>query len=236
MSANSDFVSCVTCPTMYHVSCSKKARKNSAGSYEKCCSSAPMTKNEFAVELATQMDTLREDLKKVITESISESLLKVSERLDTVEANVSELSEKVASLEGRHSTGSDPVGTEELLAEMADRERRACNVIVFGVAPDESKDDIEVNNDIFRSIPDLPIAIRAQRLAGGRSNIKPVKVSFVNKSDALCVLRNKANLSRLNIVVKNDITPLQKEHIRRLNSELQRRIQGGGKKFANQIF
>lgn len=93
------------------------------------------------------------------------------------------------------------------IREVADQQRRAINVIVFDLKPVGKKSDLDVVNDIFDQLQGLPKAVSVFRYLKGKSVIKPLKVTFRDRYDALTVLTNKAKFTRFKISVKNDLTP-----------------------------
>lgn len=225
LSATTKVATCKGCKTVYHTSCTERAKLNPDGSFAKCC--APATKKDIASMLSTDRETFRGELKGDILQCIESALKPFGERLDGVEASVASLAGRVGKLEGAVSSGSNICAGEELLAELNDREKRAMNVIVFDLKPVEGKNDLNVLNEILCKIPDLPSAVSVRRFVNGREGVKAVKATFLSKVDAKSILRNKVKLAGLGIKVKNDLTPSQIGYLRKLNDELKCKREAG---------
>lgn len=211
--AGNETIVCESCGRKFHPSCAKRVKLNEEGSVNKCCD--PSRKSGFAAELKKQLGSLKEELKTELGQVISNNFVQVSNRLDGIDASL-------ASLESARASDK-----EEVIVELREREKRACNVILFNLQPDGDKSVLDVTNDIFGKIPDFPKAKSCFRFTSGRGAIKPIKVIFNDKSEALFVLRNKVKLAPFGLTVKNDCTAAQLEYLKRVRREIDNRIGNG---------
>lgn len=127
---------------------------------------------------------------------------------------------------------------EAVITEVAERQRRASNVIVFNLeesdadtAPVRAAADKEQITKIIRKLPSVSSdSIQIFRLGRAEAGkIRPLKVILRTPADALEILRNKNKLktNNQNINFKSDETQMQRNYLAQLRSELQERQQRG---------
>ncbi|KAK5649431.1 hypothetical protein RI129_000460 [Pyrocoelia pectoralis] len=123
---------------------------------------------------------------------------------------------------------------EEIVNEIAERQRRATNIIVFGLpvseADDVSQSKVNDNSKVTKVIGALASVpydnVKAFRIGRPRTDNKPRPVKVVLKSvnEAISILKNKHKLrdhhlyNNLNIAA--DQTPMQREYLNTLRDEL----------------
>jgi hypothetical protein len=125
----------------------------------------------------------------------------------------------------------------DTLAELGERDMRSKNVIMFDVP--EAGLDVPVSEHIAEDrkkvaeiIQHVEVlspekVVRLQRLGTRQKDkTRPLKITFVTGEDAKAVLYNKSRLPK-SIKVKQDYTDIQREHIRKTWSELERRKANG---------
>lgn len=225
MGADTDFSECPNCKSTYHPSCAERAKLKPLpnGGFKKCCSS--ITKADFIAILSSQMDDLKASMKSYVDDSTKA----LAESVQEHDKKLVELSTRIGAVESRASGYA--TNGDDILREVEDRQRRSVNVIVYDLKPVDGKSDLDVINGIFDQVPGLPKAVSVFRFAKGKGDIKPLKVTFQDKSDALKVLTSKAKIAPHKIYVKNDLTQAQLAHLRELRSELNLRAEKGQKNF-----
>lgn len=166
-----------------------------------------------------------------------ESLLQIPVLIKTV----TELQLEISNLKKTMQSAPQVVSTdhtESIINEVAERQRRATNILIFN-APESTSgsgearrgDDLELFAGV---VSDLGItvsgckAIRLGRPAENRP--RPLKVILPSSADAMHILRNKNKLKlRPRMHVVSDQTPLQREFLASLKRVLQERTEGGEK-------
>ncbi|KAK5640701.1 hypothetical protein RI129_009248 [Pyrocoelia pectoralis] len=124
---------------------------------------------------------------------------------------------------------------EEIITEVAERQLRSRNVIMYNLNENHSNDqDLIDVQDVIKKISTVPTEhIKLFRLGQSKSPNKPrpIKIIFKNSDDAISVLRNNKKLKEINstIFVRSDLTKMQLEHLSNLRTELQERISNGEK-------
>lgn len=159
---------------------------------------------------------------------VQNGLLALEQRVDTLSAGVQNAAHAGAAV------SSGFTDTDSLLQEIRDREKRSCNLMVFGV-PESSSADIQrrVADDTRRTeemMVKLGLEIRAQRvLRVGKLGVRPrpLKLILPSHEDVLRCLRNKRNLRDSDIRINSDLTELQRAHLRELRRQLKARMEGG---------
>lgn len=129
---------------------------------------------------------------------------------------------------------------EEILLETRERERRRCNLIIFGITEDNSKsksDRVEADKAVCVSVLEhlsveyRGVPSRLGRFDPSKSSPRPVKVTLDNEKlvhDTIhraTVLRDNPDFS--NIRISLDRTPRQIQHYNSLKSEMAGRVAAG---------
>lgn len=160
-------------------------------------------------------------------------------------AQLKDISSKVASLENELKNlksclsekntnienNSTNLCAEDFISELQDRQNRAHNIIVFNVAEslqqninDRRADDEANIKDILQVFEDNEIDLSNLKMFRLGSRIdgrnRPIKVCLKNPADVLRILKNKNKLRNPIIKIYNDMTPMQREHLKKLQEEL----------------
>lgn len=152
-------------------------------------------------------------------------------QLPLIMKKLNELTEEVKQLRVRQSM----LATESAIQEMTERANRSANLIIYDVpestsdVPDVRKeDDKRACSSVIGTITNKINCngIKTFRLGAPKSQPRPLKVILRTKSDAVEVLRNRHRLSRPSSV-KADLTPMQREYLKHLREELEKRISEG---------
>lgn len=166
------------------------------------------------------------DQKMVI---VRDSLVALEQKVETLSASVQNTSINCAG----SSTFAD---TDSLLREIGDREKRSCNLMVFGV-PESSSADLQrrIADDtshIEVMMAKLGVDIIARKvLRVGKLGVKPrpLKLILSSREDVFRCLKNKKKLQNSDLRINSDLTELQRTHLRGLRQQLRDRIDGGEK-------
>lgn len=136
-------------------------------------------------------------------------------------------------------TSQPAVNVEAIIDEIEERNRRASNVIMFGV-PELHADGDEPTSVEARKIfdqeqvekalaslpePVAPVALIRLGKPQPGSGPRPIKLVLPNRKAAIQVLKNGKKLR--GVTAKNDLTPCQRDHLKNLRRELTQRIEKG---------
>ena len=177
------------------------------------------------------------DLKSLITSLQQDFLVNIEKLRSDFEAQLKDLKSSV------NTTTSSPAHNfEEIVNEVAERQNRKQNLIMFGVdeQPNElnvnqatEQDRSSVNNVLNQIIPDYNIDNLKIHRIGRRSDTRarPIKITLNDEREVLQFIRNAKKLKNLNqfknISISFDRTPRQMEFYKQVKSELNRRAANG---------
>lgn len=193
---------------------------------------------------------IQQQLKEVISElkSLKEQMneqtnLPASPSVPTYAQVVSEtthLKNQVQQLEEKfqqQTVSQTKLELEPAIQEMQERERRAQNLLIFGVEESNLPDpeqklafDLDKATSIIRKINGLtePAKVKITRIGRYEANKKrPIRATFPTKEEALQVLRLKSKLEQGETYIKYDLTPNQRTYLKTVISELETRKAGG---------
>lgn len=186
--------------------------------------------------LPSKLDSLINDV-----DNVNKNLLSLDKRVSENESRIKVLEEQMACSNTSQSV-NDPEAT---IAEIHDRARRSKNVMMFNLNESLDKnlnskkehDRKLVNNLIQAFAPNIRLeSIRLFRVGKGSNNTRPLKLIFVNESDAINFITgfstdSAAKLDQCyeNVKVSRDRTPRELDHLKSLRKELDRRTMGGEK-------
>lgn len=167
-----------------------------------------------------------------------------NERIDRLEAEVSELRSNILKLQNGGIKGNSmPVyhaqksitDEHDVLTEMQDRCIRARNVIVYHIEESKSQVSAErIDHDraqfvsvweamALDNIPDFKVF----RIGRPGQKPRPIKIVFPSESHVKECLRNKRRLIDNNINIKPDLTPTQRDTMKRLYNDINSRKEKG---------
>lgn len=209
--------------------CEKKINDKKPGVKCDCCKI--FLCSECAGLSATESRVLDLKTSRVLTFMCPECRDKLNQ-LPTLINLITELKEEIRSLK------RDRVQTniERTIEEWQERMNRAKNVILFGVPESTSasveqrkKEDSDGVAQVLSVIPDCerPIAIiRLGKPQSGHTTPRPLKLVMSGKQKAIHILKNKSKLPA-STSVKSDLTPCQRNHLKKLREELADRLGNG---------
>ncbi|CAG9766279.1 unnamed protein product [Ceutorhynchus assimilis] len=124
---------------------------------------------------------------------------------------------------------------EPTLLELAERERCAPNVLLFGIKENNSSQN-EQDGDLDKTVNMLKRVkdniqkddIKIYCLgAPAQGKVRPIRIVTASPSMAREILRNKAKFNEENIYFKADQTPLQRTYLKAILRDLEERKQKG---------
>lgn len=139
---------------------------------------------------------------------------------------------RISNLERRPENTPPPASSdsETIVREVENRRSNSCNVVVYNFPDKPNSADLDEFNDLLTS-EELSLcspAHSAFRIGKQIDNKpRPLKVRFTSESQARAILKKCRVFAAKNLVVKNDLTFEQRLFLKRLNSELNRRIENG---------
>lgn len=135
-----------------------------------------------------------------------------------------------------------PLSTETIISEVAERQARASNIIIFNIKESIANDSrarvnedfLQVQNALKKIIPDNSIDLnetKMYRLGKPNPNSikpRPLKVILKTSSDVIKILKNKSDFQRnSHIKITSDNTPMQRDYFNKIKMELQNRQEKG---------
>lgn len=161
---------------------------------------------------------------------------------EELKSSVTKLQQEVGNIKDTHrdTNITSTVSVEPAISEIQERERRASNVLLFGVVESSKKDHIEMKNDDIQMVKntlanlneELPTDAKIIRI-GNHSEDKrrPIKIILASRQEAIQILKKKAALEQVNsgIYMKSDQTPAQRKYLKEILVELDSRKNNGEK-------
>lgn len=157
--------------------------------------------------------------------------------VDALRDEVQQLRSELTAKSGQTEATSSGTDASEVIAELSERERRACNILITGSQESDAQDvqlrqkhDESVVNEIIGKLSDdicpndvLKI-IRLGKRETGKNRM--LKVVFKSRRVAVKALSNKQKLPKP-LRMYNDQTPKQREALQALRAELLARQEKG---------
>lgn len=195
--------------------------------------------------LKTKIDELEHEIQelKIAAESSKSSyadiLKKNTAQSEEIKGNMKNLEERVESVTkpGTHPSVEGALPLEPAVQELQERERRAANILLFGVkessaATREARIEQEsktVEGILQKIDADVAKEVKVTRLGRyDEQKVRPIKVTFPTKSDALSVLKKKSKLGdEGSVYIKSDQTVCQRKYLKTVIAELENRTKQG---------
>ncbi|XP_011858258.1 PREDICTED: uncharacterized protein LOC105555828 [Vollenhovia emeryi] len=161
--------------------------------------------------------------------ALREEILKIHhDYVEKVAAEMQTLSDRITVVERQITSSAPAANSEEVISEIAERERRSSNLIFYNLEESNlssptacASSDSEMAREIIGKIQPLDAPrIKTRRLGGfqqGRN--RPLLVSFPSKADVLGILKMK-NSYVGPVIIKQDMTLRQRDHLRELRKQL----------------
>jgi len=232
-------ITCSICNIASHPSClPRTGHPHSEGLFTNCKSSSrsdsSMDLNRDLLENIQRLIRFEfENLRKEILNLYQADLAKISEFTQSLSDRITRLEVDLAS---DVSTASPSHPEEDIIEELADRNRRSNNLIFFNLeevvndtSPNEShKMDLSLSKDIIRVIiPDGVPILKVTRLGGRRTgHARPLRVTLPSREDAISILRNK-NRYVGSIRIHQDQTIKQRKFLGDLRDRLKKFHEAG---------
>lgn len=192
----------------------------------------------------TGFSALLSDLSKKM-----DSLLDLPKKIDALDAKLTSFEDRIACTERRiealeSASVSSAPKPNDIISELNDRSRRACNLIVYNLKESRSGDakvrkphDDNLTTKLFEAVCPGLISYKYISTRLGKPNPnknRPLKVVLKSQSDALEILRNFSteNLKNVdslfeNVKISRDRTPYEIKHLNDLREELKSRQNNG---------
>lgn len=208
---DSDIV-CDGCNKMVHLSCSKLSR-------------------DEVILLRGRTRTLKYMCPNCESRDVEIKALK--SMVEMLQKDITELKTNVNKGTEQKQVNMDML-VETAIAEMVEREWRAKNVIVYRVKESKSQDiNIRINEDVqivkeaLAPVVDISsMDVKVVRIGKmDATKVRPVKVIFKTKNDAMNVLRNKKKITKFNLAA--DRTKAQQKILQQVQAEFEERESNG---------
>ncbi|CAG9771642.1 unnamed protein product [Ceutorhynchus assimilis] len=190
----------------------------------------PLLKDEFK-KLQSEVNEIKENLNKA--KSTYAEVTKIINEAELIRTSVNKLEKKVEDFKSQDKENLVPA-----IDEISERAKRSLNIIVFGVPEiknlnkeerniKEKEGAVSILNSLDESVPTENIKL--YRLGGYDLNkVRPIKVMFETKEDALKILKSKSKLDESKgIYIKGDLTLLQQKYLKEVVAELKARKESG---------
>lgn len=167
----------------------------------------------------------------------------LQKRMSSLEGKLDEVLKSITSLTNQnpinnqtYTTMSTAMNYEEVISEMEERKNKAKNVMIFNVMESTSSDieekqkhDKIIVEDLVKPILDKPQEYIKKVIRIGKLGDKPrpIKVILQDSDTALKILKNKNRVNLALIKISSDMTIHQRNYLKELRSELERRKNAG---------
>lgn len=159
-------------------------------------------------------------------------LSEIKSLLLDLKCSIDNINERLLHLESNINSSS-PLSAdiyEDLVAETIDRINRTKNIVVVGVP--ETIDNTEVVDNIKSVCGAGNVSVVKAYRVGKKQVNKPrlVKIELLSSRDAFQILKDKNRLKdsvHSNYIIKRDETPRQRDYLKSLRSELDKRLREG---------
>lgn len=188
-------------------------------------------------ELLSFQSNLMSEINGTITKLINEHLLKLTERVASLEMEVTSLRNLVKN-NNSSPNRLPPSNIESIVSEVSERNKRSSNLIIIGVeegnfnnATDQMNHDKQAITEILAKLSVklddnetiVPIRLGKSNNSQSRRN-RPIKIRLSSEDAVLNILRRSPELKKVEtlrkIVVCKDRTPLELQHIKMVKREL----------------
>lgn len=162
--------------------------------------------------------------------TIGDSVMALQQQVLEVNNVVTNHEERMKTIESTLNNTLANFNPDEIHREVADRSRRAKNLILLNVPENQGPvNDLDFIRRAFSTLPTPSVPHAAFRLGQVRSGSRPrpLKVIFNAEHDARSVLLNKDFLQSNNYIARSDLTPSQLKHLQDLRRELETRARNG---------
>ncbi|CAL1672567.1 unnamed protein product [Lasius platythorax] len=215
---------CSRCGTASHPGCiSRAGHPVRDGKFSDCITATASTSDALS---QTLLDSIYSIIRSEFAVFKKELLDTLRADFDKINGDIQRLSSRIDKLENSELRLGGVSSEEEVLEEIAERERRSTNLIFFNLketdaSTDSNITDLDLVKDILevmgpRDVPNVKISrLGAKR----RDSPRPLRVSFPSKHEALAFLRDKKKYSGP-VKIYLDRTPKQRRHLSELQAKL----------------
>lgn len=162
-----------------------------------------------------------------------------SDALNTIENKVARIENDLVSGQGSLVHSSESVDVEEIVAEIAERQRRARNIMVFGAAEsnhtsplERRATDLQYVKQLFAFLGCTPVVVQVFRVgAYNASKKRPIKVVLQSEAEVGVLIKGAKKLQGgtvySDVSLSFDRTTKQLDCYRALRTELNERVAKG---------
>lgn len=224
-------ITCSKCNKKMHSSCISKHKCTTTDTLE-------ITLHTSINELRNEVGAISNQLKRQegLFNNIEAMLLEIKQLRDEnskLRESVDLLNDRLNIVEGCMPHFNVTANTMHVVSELNDQRNRQNNVIMFNLPESSERSTADANADDLQKIKQaldeigtgivISSVTRLDKKEPGKT--RPVKVTFANTTDAKLVLKNPKRIENINI--KSDQTPLQREYLKQVKSELKSRRDDG---------
>lgn len=248
-------IKCVDLPEVEYNKYANNTKKIWQCSRADCKSDSNDPFSALSAQLNVMLDKMSnlatKDEIKTVTDGIAlvnSSLTNINKKLEELEPRLKATEDRLDIIEerlDRLQAGPTSSGPESVIEELNDRSNRARNVLLFNITENKSNDvSVRVKHDnviagklIAIVLPNQTIKFKTIRVGKpNRDKHRPLKVIFNDDTDARNFITHFAEeeVKKLddifaNISISRDRTVQERQYLKNLRSELDRRIKGGEK-------
>lgn len=170
-------------------------------------------------------------VKCLIDEQVTDNFMELNNKVKQVEEKVETFKRSDEQLDGTKALENNETMASQMasagIREMANRAARKSNLVLFNVPLSRSEDGETRKSDdksyvetLCQKCLEVEVKCRqAVRLGKKGDEMRPLRVSLENEADVITVLKAKRKLKESeyrDIGIKRDMTPLEREEIRKL--------------------
>lgn len=181
----------------------------------------------------SQLNTALDERFDRFSNLFKESLNEIRENFNRIDNDICEIKKRVEQLEKNHNENCNDslLLANSVCDEIADRNRRAKNIILHGLGNSENgEDDLTLFNNMLNEIPSMPQALSASRIGKSRDNLsRPIKITFASREEVITIFKNKQFFIQKNLKITNDQTLQERNYLNLLRNQLKLRVEAGDK-------
>lgn len=174
-------------------------------------------------ELANQLKSLKDDLKSDLHTALGDIRLEIS-AIKSTPINPSANDESQATLHQNQNLSNN------VLTEMAERQKRSCNIMIFNLPEKGEHEDEAATDQLISNLVNCPLEIKKITRLGkkNKNGYRSLRVTLNSAEDVHKILRHKKNLDRSQkIFINSDLTIQQREILNQLKNEIKTRHRNG---------
>lgn len=226
---------CTKCDLWIHIKCMKLSRHES----KLLKSSQKLSYFCFRCDTSCLCDSQIKALTSQLTLN-GDELRRISDAITTLQQDIATLNEvslRLNVVENKLKDALSPNGSisSGIISEINDQRRRETNVILYNIPESSSTDynerrlhDLNFISSTLENTVSTANDMKLFRLGKPAVNkVRPLKVVFQNRNEAMAVLLQSDRLKAKGISVSRDRTPLERQALHEVRNELKARESDG---------